>query len=268
MTILLLFVLGVVWCLLLWVLLRWGAGFSEGRFWRAYVIPVLASLDVLPLFTEYLTYYDFQKYCDVHAGMVVNRPVVADALLVDAWYEFTVDIFRAQAVKTVFWEPRNNDGPIRFRDTAWKAIPEPNLATCQLKKLVNGAKMNSYLETSYEALKAEGICLIPAHLNRVPRYQLVVKFNADRFIKTDEYLDTPNTIDSKLVLIDTYSGQTMSEYRNVSTPTGSLLKGVLGRHWSRYSCEEHTTLMGAMIWDKRLQVTEFLEKALLPLPED
>jgi len=74
MTVTLLAILGLIWCLLLALVVRWLHGLNSRRYWRHAVLPVLSVVAMAPLLGEYLTYYDFHKYCDAHAGMVVNTP--------------------------------------------------------------------------------------------------------------------------------------------------------------------------------------------------
>lgn len=265
MTVTLLAILGLVWCLLLALIVRWLHRLNSRQYWRHAVLPVLSVVAMVPLLGEYLTYYDFRKYCDLHAGMVVNTPVETDKLLVVGWHEFVADVMRAKAVRNVVWENQRDGYPLKFVDSSWEGLQAPSISLCRnIKTLENGERMGSYLHFAYDDLLTEGICLAPARQKLTPRFRFEMSFYPDRFMRQNGYMTTRNTVDSRMLLIDTQSGRVMSEYRNISTPTGSFLNGLMGRYWSRYSCEEHSTWAGAMIWDKRLQVTEFLDRALSP----
>jgi hypothetical protein len=287
MTVTLLAILGLIWCLLLALVVRWLHGLNSRRYWRHAVLPVLSVVAMAPLLGEYLTYYDFRKYCDAHAGMVVNTPVVASELLVDLSSEFIPDVLVAKNVSSAHWEKQRNYSEPYYTKEEWalhmrerwderlkkyeqrRGIAGGMPDQCKWKYVSNPGNFDMVPRPrNLRVLSEKGVCIRLADKASSPRYLLTADIDYMRLSGNAiyTYRETVNYTDSVIRLIDTHTGKIMSEYRNISTRTGPIFHTVRQRH-NRYSCEEASSFDDLIRWDKRLQVTEFLDRALLPSGE-
>ena len=71
-------------------------------------------------------------------------------------------------------------------------------------------------------------------------------------------------MDYSFLLIDTETGETMSEYRMASTPAGPFFRDVLGRFWLHYACSAPSLAREVTDNFSTLELLAFLDKALLP----
>ena len=276
MTIILLIFLGVVWTALLVVIVsffvkRYASKFPSQKIRKIFTAGLIA-VGLSPLFYEYWLYYDFRNYCVGNSGMVLNNPVKTDAIVFEGNSYYLETLLWSEKVRhLVYTYPKKGsslwpDEPRRFPEAEKDSNLGNELKPCFRKSVqIDGVSILPNEHTRKSLLNG-GICFGFRPKNLTPRYKVMAYTNPELFRRSpsNEY----RSHDKSLSLIDNLTGETVSEFRTVSTPVGPIMNLVwLFSTWNKYSCTDYVLPEKKRSYDYDYHLALFLDAVLLPLDE-
>lgn len=252
---------GVIWCLILFLVSRYLCRRIYRHQWaKPFLILVVAS-GMVPLVYEYWYYYSFRQHCAVKAGWRILNPVSTDRIAVEGWSGYAVDALLSPRVRHVTLLPGKTER-LRFFDEM-QEFHRSNAGHCTQKTLQLDAPLHLSLRYVGELLEKNGVCVSPVENESLPTVRLKTEWTELRWDE-DVYSNTERTVDYKIFLFDDTRGEAAAEYHGISTPVGMMYRFIVRRPRGRYSCDQHSP--GRYFRDDAndLDIKKFLDTALLP----
>lgn len=255
MTYYLLLWLGIIWCVLIYVLARFISTHFSSNIRQQYVKVIALLFAVAPVLYEYWIYIDFRGKCVGNSGFVRLNPVLVDTLFIDAHFNGRYEFLIAHKLKHLSIYD-DKDGWLGWHANLSSYSDLSKIPICQnTESIFKGVtNLSKRITSSYQ-------CLTHYEPTEAPLYEVTTGF----YHSFDDY-GWPVTknkmyMDFNILLSNKNTNEVLTEYRGVSTPAGPIIDVISQWRPIRYSCAERT--LGKQSYPANYLLRNFIDAAIV-----